>query len=74
MRIRWLLIKGRYELTVFDLFGVWISIAQVWQTSDRWTAVWNLHENRTFRTKAAAMAYVEDELTQEVMSLHARRN
>ena len=74
MRIRWMLIKGRYELAVFDMFiHSWLSIAQVWQTSDRWTAVWNPREAQTFRTKAAAMAYIEDELAQEVMSAHARR-
>lgn len=74
MRIRWMLMEGRYELAVFDIFvHQWLSIAQVWQTSERWTAVWNPYDAKTFRTKAAAMAYIEEELTQEVMSVHARR-
>jgi len=75
MRIRWLLVAGRFELAVFDLSGwSWNTIATVWQpTGKRWVAVYSPTESYTFDTKVAAMSYIENRLTEEVESIYERR-
>jgi hypothetical protein len=75
MRIRWLLVAGRFELAVFDLSGrTWNTIATVWQPVGKgWVAVYSPVESYTFDTKVAAMSYIESRLLEEVESIYERR-
>lgn len=77
MRIRWRYHDGRYELVVYGIrksyAKVLVVIGQVWRTRHNWSAVWIATHARAFKTKAAAMAHIEERLTAEVMSVHERR-
>jgi len=76
MRIRWRYHNGRYELTVHGMQGKrFVVLAQVWRSivSRRWTATYGPLDARTFSNKDAACAWIEEELTAEVMSAHERR-